>query len=99
MDLGIVNLSRTKHSETFPIDFVIANEGKSTLNIMRIFGKDVPVRVRRFPSSIRPGKTGKAETTVNLRKIPAGPFNFKIEVMTDDPIHPVTVLSVCGEIE
>lgn len=99
VDLGIVNLSRTKHSETFPIDFVIANEGKSTLNIMRIFGKDVPVRVRRFPSSIRPGKTGKAETTVNLRKIPAGPFNFKIEVMTDDPIHPVTVLSVCGEIE
>ena len=99
IDLGILNLSNIKNPESFPLQFLIFNEGKSLLNVTRIYSKGAPMRIKRYPATLKPGKNGKAEAVVDLRKFPAGPFNFKIEVMSDDPIHPVIQITVCGEIE
>lgn len=99
IDLGSVDLKLVKHPDVYPLSFMISNEGESLLNVTRIFARGLPMRVKRYPATLKPGKNGRVEATVDLRKIPAGPFNFKIEVMSDDPIHPVVTLTLCGEME
>lgn len=98
LDLGIVSLAVDKKVATFPISFTLANVGKEMMHVKRIFSRGVPLKVKRYPASLKGGKEGKVETTVDFRKFPQGPFSFKIEVLTDDPLHPVRTVTVSGEV-
>lgn len=99
LELGIINISSCRNAASYPLGFTISNVGKSEMRINRIYSNGAPVKVRRYPASLKTGKNGKVEATVDFRKFPAGPFNFKIEVVTDDPLQPLTSVSVSGEIE
>ncbi len=76
--------------------FAIRNEGKSAMRIMRIFSPDSKVKMSRWPASLKPDKSGPAEGALDSSGLPSGPFNIKIEVLTDDPLHPVRTVSLVG---
>ena len=89
-------------AKPIPFKFTIRNEGKSPLQILRIYSKSDAVRVTRRPSVIKPEKSGQVDVTVNLRQliqttqgdvIPEA-ARVEIEVMTNDPLHPVRTLAV-----
>ncbi|MDE6339060.1 MAG: DUF1573 domain-containing protein [Muribaculaceae bacterium] len=79
-----------------PLRFAIRNDGKAPLRIMRIYSQSDAIRISRRPSNLKPGKSAETEGSVNLSALPAGPFNIKIDVLTDDPLHPVRTVSVAG---
>lgn len=79
-----------------PLHFAIRNDGKAQMRIMRIYSQSEAVRITRRPSTLKPGKSDEVEGSLNIHALPAGPFNIKVEVMTDDPLHPVRSLSVAG---
>lgn len=93
LDLGELDSNRQNEVK---FKFVIRNEGKSPMRIMRIFSHDTKVRMNRWPASLKPYKSGTAEGTLNLSGLTSGPFNIKIEVLTDDPLHPVRTVSLVG---
>lgn len=79
-----------------PLRFSVRNDGKSPLRVMRVYSQSEAIRISRRPSNLKPGKSAEVEGSINLQAIPAGPFNIKIYVLTDDPLHPVRTLSVAG---
>lgn len=93
LDLG--NLTAGAKSPQ-PIRFTLTNEGKAPLRIMRVYSKSDAIRLTRRPSSLKPGKSADSEGSVNLQALPAGPFRLEIEILTDDPLHPVRTLTVVG---
>lgn len=87
-----------------PFKFTIGNTGKAPLEILRIYSKSDAVRVSRRPSVIKPGKSGQADGTVNLKQLlsayaSAGKetpeaVRVEIEILTNDPLHPVRTLTL-----
>ncbi|MDE6681997.1 MAG: DUF1573 domain-containing protein, partial [Muribaculaceae bacterium] len=91
LDLGILSGESAKS-----LSFLIQNQGKGKLTIYRISPKSEALSLKRKPSVIKPSKSEEARLTVLLKEIPEGPFNIPVEVITDDPLHPVRILSVVG---
>lgn len=99
-----VEIDASKHSleksSVIPFKFTIRNDGKSQLQILRIYSKSGAVIIKRIPMVIKPGKSGQVDATLNLRQllkaeegedIPEA-ARVEIEVMTNDPLHPVRTL-------
>lgn len=78
------------------IRFAVRNDGKSDMRVIRIFSTSASVRMSRWPSSVKPGKSGSAQGTLDVSTLPAGPFRIAIEVLTDDPLHPSRTINVTG---
>ena len=76
--------------------FAIRNDGKSPMRVMRVFSHSETVKMTRWPSTLKPGKSDFAEGAIDTSLLPAGPFNIKVDVLTDDPLHPVKVFSIVG---
>lgn len=94
VDLGTLGAPKGKRQVRF--SFVISNDGKSELEILRVFNRDGAVKVTRYPARLRPGKSGKVECVAEVAKFPEGPFRVKVEIMSTDPLHPVRSVAVCG---
>ncbi len=95
MDLGILK----KEAKNPEFKFVIRNEGKKEMRIMRVYAPSGKLKISRFPTRLNAGKAGEAEGELLLKDIAASPFNIKIEVITDDPLHPVRIFHLVGQIE
>ena len=99
IETGILNTDKNRNLASYPVTFAISNQGHTDLHVARIVAKGVPMKLKRYPTSLKPGKSGRVEAVIDFRKFPAGPFNFKIEVITDDPLRPIAPISVSGEKE
>ena len=75
---------------------LIQNQGKSKMNVFRIIPKSDAISVKKKPAVIKPSKTEEMKLSIILKKIPEGPFNIPVEILTDDPLHPVRTLSIVG---
>lgn len=93
VDLGEIPADAMK---TAKLSFAARNEGKSTMRILRVLPHSETIRIKRHPSVVKPGKSDNIEGTIDIRNIPSGAFNLKIDVLTDDPLHPVRTVSVVG---
>ena len=91
VDLGIVS-----GSKSLEFDFGIQNQGKTKMNVLRISPREKVLSVKKKPGVIKPGKSENARLTINPATLSEGPFNIIIDVITDDPLHPVRTLSVVG---
>lgn len=95
IDLGIIS-SKAKNPK---FKFIIKNEGETELKIMRVYSPSGNTKITKFPVKLGKGKTAEAEGELLLKGIPASPFNIKIEVITNDPLHPIRILHLVGQIE
>lgn len=91
VDLGILSGDRIAE-----FSCRIQNQGKGKLNILRISPKNPAVKVKRRPSQIKAGKTDEVRLSIAVGSIDAGPFNIPVDIITDDPLHPIRTLSVVG---
>lgn len=92
IDLGEIQ----KADKRVKLKFEIRNDGKTEMRVIRIFSTNKAVKITRYPTSVKPAKTGTAEGQLDLTQLPAGPFNIKVEVLTNDPLHPSRTLSIAG---
>lgn len=77
--------------------FEIKNSGKSSLNIDRIYSFNKAFKVKRMPKKLKSGKKDVVEFELELSKFPAGAFNVKVEVVSDDPLRPSETVRIVGE--
>lgn len=89
----------TPKRKTHTFSFRIANEGRSEMNVTRVYSRCPEVEIKRFPMSLRPGKEGKVEGVLKLDNRQPGPFRIDVEVATDDPLHPVRTVALVGDIK
>lgn len=91
LDLGILSGEAIKS-----LSFLIQNQGKSKMTIFHISPKSEALALKRKPSVIKPSKSEEARLSIALKKLPDGPFNLPVEVITNDPLHPIKILSIVG---
>ncbi len=94
LDVGIV-----EGNASCSIEFLIQNQGKSKMNVLRIVSGSEAVKIKRKPSEIKPSKSEPAKLSLSLAKLPAGPFKLPVEVITNDPLHSSRILYIVGEKE
>lgn len=87
IDLGTV-------ADTAPFSIIASNIGKSELHIKRIQGEGVTMK--RFPIKLKPGKKGECNGSLRLTGRAPGPFSIKLEIVTDDPVSPVSTVRLTG---
>lgn len=92
IDLGEIQ----KTDKRVKLKFDIRNDGNTEMRVIRIFSANKAVKVTRYPTSLKSGKSATAEGQLDLSRLPAGPFNIKVEVLTNDPLHPSRTLSIAG---
>ena len=92
-DLGMLSSGVKEFS------FMIRNNGQRKMTILRILPHSEAIKIKRRPDTVKSGKAGEAKASLDLSALPQGPFNIKIDIATDDPLHPVRTLSVVGQKE
>lgn len=77
--------------------FQVSNDGLSPLHLQRVYSRAEAVRVDKAPRTLRPGKSGTVEGTIDLEAVDGPAYGFVIEVITDDPLQPVAKVRVLGQ--
>lgn len=81
-----------------PFEFDILNDGKTEMRVERVSSTSGNVNVEKFPKTIKAGKRKAVKGTLKTGDIPSGPFRIKVDVVTDDPLHPVRTASLVGSV-
>lgn len=76
--------------------FDILNDGKETLDVLRVYSAEKGVAIKEKPSKVKCGKRGKVKGVLDLSKLPSGAFRIPVEVMTNDPLHPLRTANLVG---
>lgn len=80
--------------------FTITNKGKSPLIIRRVSCPDKAVSIRLKNFEIKPGKSEKAEVTVDPSLLAGSKLlNARINIIANDPDHPSTMIRVVAEVK
>ncbi len=93
IDLGNI----TADKKIINASFQISNEGKSELKINRIYSIDKSIKIKRMPSKISAGKKYDVDIEINPELISSTIFNIRLEIISNDPLHPTTTVRVVGQ--
>ncbi|MDE6338027.1 MAG: DUF1573 domain-containing protein [Muribaculaceae bacterium] len=91
-----VDLGEEVDNKDVEFEFSILNEGKSPLEVMRVYCRQEGIDISRVPSTVKEGKKGLVKGKLHASKIPEGPFRLKVEVLTNDPLHPIRTCNIVG---
>lgn len=83
-------------SKPLDFEFGILNDGKSVMNVERVYSTESAVAVTKHPEKVKPGKTATVKGKLDPAALQTGPFRINVQVMTNDPLHPVRTASLVG---
>lgn len=75
----------------------LKNEGKSQLVVRRVYSSDPGVSVNISKPIIKPGKDAEIKIEVDPTQIPGDILNYRVAVITNDPVNPTQIIRVVGE--
>ena len=93
IDLGEIDKKTTQD-----FSFEILNDGKSVLNVKRVYCSNEGVEIMKRPAEIKPRKKGRVKGRIDFKEMPQGAFRILVEVMTNDALHPIRTANLVGEI-
>jgi hypothetical protein len=92
VDFGTFNRTDSPISRTF----AISNRGKSELLVRRIYTLDGGVTLNNIPEKVKAGKTATFTLTVDPTLLPGDILNARIQIITNDPENPITIVRAVG---
>lgn len=93
-DFGIVNRTGGQIERTVEL----YNDGRSTLEIRRVYTADAGVRAEVDRKSVKKGKSARITIIVDPAKLKGELLNARISVITNDPMKPTQTLRAVGEV-
>lgn len=91
-----LDLGRSR-GDRVPFEFTIENRGQGALHVERIYTRGAAaVAVSKSPKTIKPGKNAAVKGHLLTESLPSGPFRVAVEILTDDPVHPVVKADLSG---
>ena len=92
-----VELTPKKVGEKVKFHFKISNSGKTPLKVERIYSRAKAVAVKKYPSTLKPGKEGTVEGTIDLNDVDGPAFGYIIEIISSDPLQPIATVRLTGQ--
>lgn len=75
----------------------LSNLGKSNLIVRRVYSLDPAVKAEAASSSVKKGKSTEINITVDPSQISGSMINSRLNIITNDPLHPVYTVRIVGE--
>lgn len=94
VDLGKINKSAKVSAR-----LKITNDGASPLHILRIYSVDKGIEGSCTVNTLKKGKSAYIDVTVDPKYFSGDMINSRLQIITNDPLSPVTVVRVIGEWE
>lgn len=91
-----VDLGEEVGNKDVEFEFSVLNEGKSPLTVERVFCRQEGIDIIRVPKVVKEDDKGLIKGKLRSSKLPQGPFRLKVEVLTDDPLHPIRTCNIVG---
>lgn len=91
-----VDLGEKIDNNDIEFEFSVLNEGKSPLDVSKVYCRQEDIDITRVPSTVKEGEKGLVKGKLRASKIPEGPFRLKVEVLTNDPLHPIRTCNIVG---
>ncbi|MBD5358936.1 MAG: DUF1573 domain-containing protein [Bacteroides sp.] len=91
-----VDLGETEVAGKMTFMFDILNDGQKDLEVLRVYSADKNIEIKNKPKKIKSGKRGEVKGVIDLNQLPTGAFRIPVEVMTNDPLHPVRTANIVG---
>ncbi len=99
LDPEFIDLGESLSEEAIPFEFGILNDGKAKLEVNRVYSNNEGVELNTFSRSVKGKDKGKVQGKLDTHKLPPGPFRIRVEVITNDPLHPVRTANLVGIIK
>lgn len=80
-------------------NFEISNIGKSDLLLRRVYTIDPGVEISTSTEKIKKNKSAIVSLTVDPSKLPSEFLNARIQVITNDPENPISIVRIVGELK
>lgn len=93
LNTGVVDLG-TLSGSPVQAEFTVTNNGKAPLELLRIYPSTEAIKIGKAPQTVKPGKSAKIRIDVDPAMLNAGPQRHTIEILTNDPVHPRTTLTL-----
>ncbi|MDE6207914.1 MAG: DUF1573 domain-containing protein [Muribaculaceae bacterium] len=86
----------TLGSEAVTRTVELRNIGRSKLLVRRVYTADDGIAVSIDHTDLKPGKTATATVTVHPEQLPGALLNARLNIISNDPAHPVTTIRLVG---
>lgn len=86
----------TPGDQPVTLTFKITNKGKDDLLIRRIYTSEPGFTIDTNVSKLKKGKSGTVKVTFDPRGFSAPLLNSRLQVITNDPSHPLTTVRLVG---
>lgn len=77
-------------------EFNILNDGNSKMKVDRVYSTNELVSITDCPKKIKKGKKGTVKGKLNVAGLQPGPFRIRVEVITNDALHPIRTANLVG---
>lgn len=67
------------------------------MKVDKVYSTNEFVKIDRRPKKVKAGRQSTVEGKLDIDGIPVGPFRIKVDVVTDDPLHPVRTANLVGD--
>lgn len=91
-----VDLGENLTAQEAEFEFSVVNEGKSPLKVERVYSRHPGVEIISEAKEIGSGEKRIVKGKLDLRRVEEGAFRIKVEVLTNDAVHPIRVCSIVG---
>ena len=92
-----VDFGKIDRSTPLSASVTIKNTGKSRLTVRRVYSSDPGVSASISKSDIKPGKDAVIDIKVDPAKIPGDILNYRIAIITNDPVNPTQTIRLLGQ--
>lgn len=75
----------------------LTNAGKDDLKIRRVYSVDRGVTAKASSESVKKGKSAEITVTIDPSKLQGAILNTRLQIITNDPLHPVYTVRIVGE--
>lgn len=91
-----IDLGNVTGNEALPFEFSILNDGGSLLTVERAYSTNEAIDILKVCKSVKAGKSRAVKGKLRISDIPEGPFRIPIDVVTNDPVHPLRTCNLTG---
>lgn len=92
----LIELGEGIAAGTLRPEITVTNSGRGPLEILGVSCASDAFVFDRLPKTVKPGKGGVIRMTVDVSRLPSGPFRIPLKIVTNDPDRPVLTVSAAG---
>lgn len=93
---SVVTIGDVAPGKRHEFSFLVESAGNANLRLMRISSPSLEISIKNPPKSVKAGTRAMVKGLVSLPVNASGAFRYPIEIVSDDPLHPLTTVYITG---